>query len=87
MHDVLPALRVDIQLSVHTEDGEQFLVLSDPFGIADGPIMVHVEMLDLLQACDGETTFDDLAVASSVAPDGAEMMRVRAFVQQLSTLG
>lgn len=87
MHDVLPALRVDIQLSVHTEDGEQFLVLSDPFGIADGPIMVHVEMLDLLQACDGETTYNDLAVASAVAADGAEMMRVRAFVQQLSTLG
>lgn len=87
MHDVLPALRADIQLSVHTEDGEQFLVLSDPFGIADGPIMVHADMLDLLQACDGETTYSNLALASSVEADGAAIMRVRAFVQQLSTLG
>ena len=87
MHDILPALRVDIQLSVHTEDGEQFLVLSDPFSIADGPIMVNVDMLDLLQACDGETTYHALAQASSVDPDGAEIMRVRAFIQELSSLG
>ncbi len=87
MRETLPALRFDIQLSVHTEDGEQFLVLSDPFGIADGPIMVNVDMLDLLQACDGETTFTELAHASSVDPEGAEIMRVRAFVEELSSLG
>lgn len=87
MRETLPALRFDIQLSVHTEDGEQFLVLSDPFGIADGPIMVNVDMLDLLQACDGETTFNDLAHASSVDPEGVEIMRVRAFIEELSSLG
>lgn len=84
---ILPALRDDIQLSVHTEDGEQFLVLSDPFGIADGPIMVHADMLDLLQACDGETSWRELARASGIAPDSGELMRIRGFVGHLAELG
>lgn len=83
----LPALRSDIQLSVHTEDGEQFLVLSDPFGIADGPIMVHADMLDLLQVCDGETTWRELALASGMAPDSGELIRVRGFIGHLAELG
>lgn len=83
----LPLFRADVQISVHQEDGESYLVLHDPFGFADGPIMVHADMLDVLQSCDGETTMSLLAHAASEEPDGPAMMRLSLFLQQMDEMG
>ena len=87
MSDVLPALRNDIQISIHREGGEAFLVLQDVFGFADGPIMIHSDMVSILEVCDGESTWASLAEASNVDLDGPEIMRLRAFIGQLDELG
>ena len=84
---ILPRLRDEVQLSVHTEDEEQYLVLHDPFGVAEGPIMLHSDMFDVLAACDGTTTSDDLAAAAGVDPQGPEIRRVELFVRQIEDLG
>lgn len=84
---VLPRLRTEIQIDVHREDGQDFLVLSDTFGVAEGPIMINAEMVDVLEACNGVTTIEDLARASEVEPDGPEMMRLRIFLGQLADMG
>ncbi|MBC8124635.1 MAG: AmmeMemoRadiSam system protein B [Candidatus Kapabacteria bacterium] len=83
----MPLFRADVQISVHEEDGESYLVLHDPFGFADGPIMVHADMLDVLQSCDGETTMSLLADAASEEPDGPAMMRLNLFLQQMDEMG
>jgi AmmeMemoRadiSam system protein B len=44
-------------------------------------------MVDILQACDGLTTYAQLALDADVSVDGAEMLRLRSFMGQLSTLG
>jgi len=87
MTDVLPSFRSEVSVNVHVEGSETFLILNDPFGFTDGPIMVHSDMVDILERCDGETTFAELAAESDVDVDGAEMMRVKAFVSQLSAMG
>lgn len=83
----LPSFRVDVQISTHQEGEEQYLVLHDPFGIAEGPIMLHADMIDILSVCDGETTLQDLAESAGVEADGPEIMRIRVFVSQLEELG
>jgi AmmeMemoRadiSam system protein B len=83
----LPSFRVDVQISTHQEGAEQYLVLHDPFGIADGPIMLHADMIDILSVCDGETTIDQLAVLAGVATDGPEIMQIRMFIAELDTMG
>jgi len=83
----LPAFRVDVQISTHQEGDEQYLVLHDPFGIAEGPIMLHADMIDILSVCDGETTLEDLAESAGVEADGPEIMRIGLFVSQLEELG
>lgn len=85
--DALPRLRDDISVSVFTEGDGSRLLLQDPMGIADGPILLHVDMVDILQACDGTTTYAQLALDADVSVDGAEMLRLRSFMGQLSTLG
>lgn len=85
--DALPRLRDDISVTVFTEGDERRLLLQDPMGIADGPILLHVDMVDILQACDGTTTYAQLARDADVAIDGAEMLRLRSFIGQLSVLG
>lgn len=85
--DALPRLRDDISVSVFTEGDGSRLLLQDPMGIADGPILLHVDMVDILQACDGHTTYAQLALDADVSVDGAEMLRLRSFMGQLSTLG
>lgn len=85
--DALPRLRDDISVSVFTEGDGSRLLLQDPMGIADGPILLHVDMVDILQACDGLTTYAQLALDADVSVDGAEMLRLRSFMGQLSTLG
>ncbi|HLP28148.1 MAG TPA: AmmeMemoRadiSam system protein B [Candidatus Didemnitutus sp.] len=83
----LPVLRHDVQISVHQEDGESYLVLHDPFSFADGPIMVHSDMFDVLQSCDGITTVAHLAEAADVAIDGPEMTRLLLFLRQMDEMG
>ena len=83
----LPAFRVDVQISTYQEGAEQYLVLHDPFGIAEGPIMLHADMVDILSVCDGETTISDLAASAGVDVDGPEIMQIRAFIVQLEELG
>lgn len=87
MTTVIPAFRHDVNVNVHSENGETFLVLHDPFGFADGPIMIHSDMIDVLEACDGQTTFEEIASSSEVEPDSKEMLRLRAFVSQLDEMG
>ncbi len=83
----LPSFRVDVQISTHQEGTEQYLVLHDPFGIADGPIMLHADMIDILSVCDGETTIEQVAASAGVAADGPEIMQIRMFVAELDTMG
>ncbi len=83
----LPILRHDVQISVHQEDGESYLVLHDPFSFADGPIMVHSDMVDVLQSCDGITTIAQLAEAANVEVDGPEMTRLILFLRQMDEMG
>jgi AmmeMemoRadiSam system protein B len=87
MSSVIPAFRHDVSVNVHSENGETFLVLHDPFGFADGPIMIHSDMIDILDVCDGETTFEELASSSELGADSKEMLRLRAFVGQLDEMG
>lgn len=84
---ILPQLRLDVQISAHREQDEDYLVLHDPFGVADGPIMLHADMFEVLAACDGMTSTNDLAQAAGVNPDGPEIHRVILFVRQLEELG
>jgi len=84
---VLPTLRQDIQISVHLEDGENYLVLHDVFGVAEGPIMVHEDMLDVLQACNGVTSLQDLAASAGVETNGPEMTRLMVFLGQMDQMG
>lgn len=84
---ILPRLRAEISVTAHADDGENFIVLNDPFGVADGPIMLHADMIEVLSVCDGETTLKDLAEAAGVDPDGPEIHRVMLFVRQLDELG
>ena len=83
----LPSFRVDVQISTHQEEAEQYLVLHDPFGIAEGPIMLHADMIDILSVCDGQTTLQELAESAGVEADGPEIMRIGVFVSQLEELG
>ncbi|MDZ4746521.1 MAG: AmmeMemoRadiSam system protein B [bacterium] len=85
--EILPRLRAEIQIDVHREDGQDFLILSDTFGIAEGPIMIGADMVDVLEACDGVTTIAEIAAASNVEPDGPEMTRLMIFLGQLTEMG
>ncbi len=84
---ILPRLRDEVQLSAHAEGEEQYLVLHDPFGVAEGPIMLHADMFEVLAACDGQGTLADLANAAGVDPEGPEIRRVELFVRQIQQLG
>ncbi|MBK7186351.1 MAG: hypothetical protein IPH85_10610 [Ignavibacteria bacterium] len=64
-----------------------YLVLHDPFSFADGPIMVHSDMVDVLQSCDGVTTIAQLAEAANVEVDGPEMTRLILFLRQMDEMG
>lgn len=83
----LPQFRVDVQITTHEEGGQQYLVLHDSFGIAEGPIMVHADMIDILSLCDGESTWEHVALAAEVDANGPEILRVRSFIEQLEDLG
>jgi AmmeMemoRadiSam system protein B len=87
MGPTLPLFRADISVDVHSEDGENFLLLSDPFDVAEGPIMVHADMVEGLEACDGQTTWEQVASAAGVATDSAEMLRLQGFVSSLEAMG
>ena len=83
----LPSFRVDVQISTHQEGAEQYLVLHDPFGIAEGPIMLHADMIDILSMCDGETTIEHVAASAGVPTDGPEIMQIRLFIAELDNMG
>ncbi len=87
MLDRAPAFRADISIDVHQEHGEAYLILHDPFGAAEGPIMVHADMVDVLELCNGNVTWEEIARQGNVPMDGPEMMRVRAFIGQLDQMG
>lgn len=82
----LPCLRDSIDVSVYHDD-EPYVILSDTSGVADGPIMLHAEMISLLELCDGVTSWNDLAHQMGCATDGPEMLNVRAFLTQMEELG
>ena len=83
----LPSFRIDVQLSTHQEGDEHYLVLYDPFGIAEGPIMLHADMIDILSMCDGETTIADVAASAGVDIGGPEIMQIRVFLAELEKMG
>jgi MEMO1 family protein len=83
----LPEFREDIAIHVEDDGTDHYLVLHDIYGFADGPIMVHSDMLQVIEACNGRTTYEQLAEAAEVSIDGKEMMRLKAFVGRLSELG
>lgn len=78
MIERLPLFRPDISVSLHHENNETYLVLNDVFGYAEGPIMIHSDMMPVLEACNGLTTWDELG-------DGT--LQIRAFIGQLSQMG
>ena len=83
----LPRLRDDIAVSVYSHDNESRLLLQDPMGIAEGPILLHMDMADVLEACDGSTTYAELALAGGIDIDGPEMLHLRDFFARLSAMG
>ncbi|MBU3741469.1 MAG: AmmeMemoRadiSam system protein B [Candidatus Kapabacteria bacterium] len=84
---ILPRLRDDIGVSVYSQDNESRILLQDPMGVAEGPILLHMEMVDVLEACDGSTTYIELALAAGIDVDGPEMLHVRTFLARLSAMG
>lgn len=84
---LMPMLRPEISITVHTENNEQYLVLNDPFELAESGIMVHSQMLEILEACNGTTTYEQFAQEHGADLDSKEMLQVRAFLAELSTLG
>jgi len=84
---VLPALRHDISVTVHHEDGQDYLVLTDPFAVADGPILISADLLSTLERCDGLTTVETLAADMGVDVDGPQILQVLAFLGELDRLG
>ncbi|MBN9400791.1 MAG: AmmeMemoRadiSam system protein B ['Candidatus Kapabacteria' thiocyanatum] len=87
MTNVLPRFRADVHVSVVQDGGEDMLLLHDPMNIADGPILLHPDMVEILEVCDGHTTWEELASSSGVSPDGPELLHARAFVAQLARMG
>lgn len=87
MHDVMPTFRADVTVDVHHENGQSYVVLNDPYGIAEGPIMVHADMVDILEHCDGQTTWTAFAEMQHIDADGQELSRVKNFVAQLDSMG
>ncbi len=87
MSETLPIFRMDVDVTVQHEDGEDYIVLHDQMGFADGPIMVHADMISILEACDGVTTWEEVATRSKVELDGPEILRVRTFLGQLDAMG
>jgi len=87
MQDVMPSFRADVTIDVHHENGQSYVVLNDPYGIAEGPIMVHADMVDILEHCDGQTTWTSFAQMQQIDADGQELLRVKNFVTQLDSMG
>lgn len=87
MNSLLPNFRSEVSISVHTAESEQMLILNDPYGIADGPIMLHPDMVHILEHCDGETSWEAFADAMGIPADSAEIANARMFIRQLDTMG
>ncbi len=89
MNLYLPTLRDAIDVTVYREhDAEEpYLILSDVSGVADGPVMIHADMVSILELCDGETTWEELAAQLEVSVDGPEVLQIRGFLTQLDDLG
>ncbi|MFZ9870313.1 MAG: AmmeMemoRadiSam system protein B [Candidatus Kapaibacteriota bacterium] len=85
----LPALREAIDVTVYRDNDaeEPYLILSDASGVADGPVMIHADMVAILELCDGETTWDEFANNLGVPTDGPEILQIRSFLAQLDDLG
>lgn len=87
MQEVLPLFRAEVSVEVYQENNETYLVLSDPFGLAEGPIMVHADMVEILERCDGSSTWQEIGAMAGVAADAPELFKARAFVGQLDAMG
>lgn len=87
MSATLPLFRAEISVDVHHENEESFLILSDPFGFADGPIMLHPDMVEILELCDGKTTWDELLARAGKDATPETLLPARAFIAQLDQMG
>ena len=79
MSETFPIFRTDVNVRLYRENDEDMLLLHDPFGYADGPILLSTEMIPLLESCDGETTFEGI--------DADQVSHIRAFFEQLDAMG
>jgi len=79
MVERFPLFRTDVNVRLFREGDQDMLLLHDPFGYADGPILLNTEMIPVLESCDGETTFEGFE------PEQAE--HIRAFFLELDAMG
>jgi AmmeMemoRadiSam system protein B len=79
MSERFPLFRADVNVRLYREGDQDMLLLHDPFGYADGPILLSTEMIPVLESCDGETTFDGI--------EGEQAEHIRAFFHELDTMG
>lgn len=49
--------------------------------------MVHSQMTDLLELCDGSSTWDEAAAIAGVDVEGDELQSARSFIDQLDAMG
>lgn len=56
-----PRLRRDLQIDLIERDGERFVAMQDPLGIARDGVALPYDFYMLLQIFDGKVTLDDLA--------------------------
>jgi len=79
MSEKFPLFRADVNVRLYREGDQDMLLLHDPFGYADGPILLSTEMIPVLESCDGETTFEGI--------EGEQAETIKAFFHELDTMG
>lgn len=83
----VPEFRDSIDVTVHVDQhGEESILLHDPLGIAEGPILVSVDTIRVLEACNGIMTWDDMRTLLDIG-DEKDWLQVRALVGQLDDMG
>ncbi|MCU0331505.1 MAG: hypothetical protein MUC47_11115 [Candidatus Kapabacteria bacterium] len=84
----IPALREDITIDVHTDaDGTQHLLLNDDLGLIDAPILLELELLEVLELLDGIRTWGELRKHINLEDNEAQWLRFKAFLGELDRMG
>jgi hypothetical protein len=81
-----PRLRA-LEILALREGGEAMLVVRDPLGVVEEPVVLRVEVLPLLQLLDGERSVEE--IASRVVAETGDMHHgdgIRSFVADLDRL-